>query len=298
MMKLKLFKLILTLVMSATVLGLLIYVGYAWYLDSSRVDATNISFSTQEGTGDGYTVTILGTNGKVVSTELLPDEITMLSIELEDTKETEIDVTMTPKLTYKEVEYTDNTKKLIDTIKTIVEDPTDQYASITKTTTAEEFKRYYLVDEYYECQMSGPNLVKGNKLYNLTDEEKLEIFSSFYGKETYNLINKIKYYVSDTFYTSDQYKTNLRDKIGGENNIFTDLSSGLSFKMNITEQPDNLYKGKKYIYFYFDPQDELFPYALPSTDANYNSALANYAFFGQNPYFYQSINFDVLSTSK
>lgn len=296
-MKLKWFNLILTTVMSITVLALLIYVGYAWYLNSSKAEATNINFETQDSTGDGYTVTIIGTNGKVISAELLPDEITMLSIELEDTSEKTLDITMTPNLSFKEVTYTDNTNKLISTIKTIVEDPTNQTQSITKITSAEEFMRYYLVDEYYEYSVNGNNIEKGDKLYNLTDNEKLEIFSSFYDKQTYSLINKIKYYVSDTLYTSDEYKTNLIDKIGGVNNIFTNLTEGLSFEMNITKQ-DALYKGKKYIYFYFDPTDEIFPYSLPSTDPNYNASLKDYCFYGQNPYFYQTINFEVLSTAK
>ena len=293
-MKLRIVNLILTFVMSLTCLGLLIYVGYSWYVSSSQVTAENISFSSMEGADVGYEVTVLGSDGKIISAPVIPDEITMLTIELKDTSAKTINVSMTPKLSFKDVTYTDSTNKLINTITTVVEDPTNQSSSISKVMNAEEFMKYYLVDEYYKYETDGNSITKGDKLYDLTDAQKLEIFSSFYGKYTYSLINKLKYYVSDTLYTSDQYKTNLIDNIATS---FTNLSEGLSFDIDITLQPDSTYVGKRYIYFYFDPTDEIFPYGLSSTDANYNSALANYCFYGQNPYFYQTISFDVLTTS-
>ena len=291
-MKLKLFNLILTTVMSIVVLGLLIYVGYAWYVSSNSTTATDISFSTQEGADIGYEVTVLGSDGKIISAPVIPDEVTMLTIELRDTSAKSLDVSLTPKLAFKEV-VRDNNTNLITSVKTVVSDPNNITDSITKTTALD---KYYLVDEYYTYTMNGTTPVKGDKVYNLTAAQKQEIFTSFYEKYTYNLISKLKYYVSDTLYTSDQYKTELIDKIGGANNIFTDVSAGINFTVNITED-SGIYKGKKYIYLYFDPTDEVFPYGLSSGDAGYNASLANYCFFGQNPYFYQTVKFDVLTVS-
>lgn len=282
-MKWKLFNLIFTTVLSITVLGLLIYVGYAWYIDSSRVSGTNISFSTQDGADVGYEVTILGNDGRIISAPVIPDEVTMLKIDLKDTSAKSLKITMTPKLTFKEVIRDGNTN-LITSVKTVTDDPTGVNNSITTIT---DISKYYLVDEYYTYDSSTG--LKGSKVYNLTDEDKQEIFTSFYEQYTYNLINKLKYYASDTLYTSDEYVEAFYEN-GNIKDIFQDVSGGVTFTVDITQQ-EALYEGIKYIYLYFDPTDEVFPYA------GENNALANYCFFGQNPYFYQSVKFDVLTVA-
>ncbi len=290
-MKFRLFNLILATTMSVLCLGLLIFVAYSWYVNSNNVNATNINFSSKDGGDTGYTVTIVGTDGRIISAPLLPDEITMLEVSLDDTSEREIEVSLTPKLEYKEVVR--DTNNLITKIKTVTDDPNGILDSITKIT---DIDKYYLVDEYYTYTTNDNVITLGDKAYNLTDAEKQEIFTSFYEKYNYSLITKIKYFIADEIYPSTEYKTALIDKI---NTDFINLKDGLKFSININtpNQNNSGYVGKKYIYFYFDPTDEIFPYGLNSTDTGYNSNLINYCFYGQNPYFYQTIKFEVLTTS-
>lgn len=291
-MKLRVLYLAFTVLMSATVLGLLVYVGYSWYIDNSQAKVTNVEFNTQEGVSGGFTVTIFTDEGKVVSAPLLPDEITMMKIELRDYEATSFDVQMKPRVSYKEVVRDSN--NLISQVKTITSDPLNKENAITTIT---DLDKYYLVDEYYTYTESAGVYTKGNKVYGLTDVQKQEIFSSFYNNDTYDISNKIKYYVSDTLYKSDEYVKELRNKISGPGAIFQNVSDGINFHVDSSEQDDGKKYGERYVYFYFDPTDELFPYGITDTsDPAYNANMANYAFFGQNPYFYQSIRFDVLTT--
>lgn len=313
-MKKKMINLIFSGLLSTICLGLLIYVAFAWYIDNKTAQATDISFSTDEMSMTGFSVNVIGPGGKGVSVSVLPDEITELEINMESKISRDVNVNMRGEMHWKDVDFTNNTVKteLVENDATKVQNT--------------DLSRYYLVNEYYDKNT--------NLKVELTDDEKKNIFKSFYESQDndYNIINKVKYFVSDTKIEENNYYEKLLSKLElSENNPWKDVDDGFNFTAHISddsyevaseyksgtayytrsgegsnEDPyvysvasdvtsENFSANTYYIYRNYNAKLYVYFYFDPTDEKFYNG---NYYFLGQNPYFYQWIKFDVLVTEE
>ncbi|MBQ9449463.1 MAG: hypothetical protein IJU60_06295 [Acholeplasmatales bacterium] len=263
---------------------LLVFAGYGWYVASSSVGATGLTASTAYDPATGHTISInpdMDTTLDGRSTNVIPGELTELQINVKLNTDTESYLRFTPSVEWKDVNKDANTG-IFDQITTKIR------TNLATTLTYTDLDKLALVDEYYTYTS---NVVAGDTIYTLgnkaylTDDEKREIFRSFYEDISYNILNKVYFTIvegKDNKIAKTEFPDLIADYKGARSRTWYPLSQAQTLHLTEVNMETDLF-----LYLYFDERDDIIPYK------GSNASLNGYCFKGENQYFYQQMIIDL-----
>lgn len=262
---------------------LLVFAGYGWYVASSTASATGITASTAYDPATGHTISVnpdVDTTLDGRSTNIIPGELTEILINVKLNTDNEGYIRFTPSVEWKDVNKDSN--GVFDTITTKIR------TNLSTTLTYTNLDKLALVDEYYRYTS---NVVAGETKYTLqekvelTDDEKREIFRSFYESISYNILKKVYYTIvegKDNKIEKINYPELINDFKGERNRTWYQATENQTLHLTDVHLETDLY-----LYLYFDPTDDVLPYS------GSNTSLQGICFKGENQYFYQQIILDL-----
>lgn len=263
---------------------LLVFAGYGWYVASSTASATGLTASTAYDPATGHTISVnpnVDTTMDGRSTNIIPGELTELHINVKLNTDNEAYLQIKPSAEWKDVNKNESTG-IFDTITTKIR------TNLTTTLAYTDLDRLALVDEYYTYTS---NVVAGNTIYTLgnkvylSDDEKREIFRSFYEDISYNILNKVYFTIVEgtpNKISKTEFPDLIADYKGARSRTWYQLSNQQTLHLTEVNVETDLY-----LYLYFDEKNDVLPYK------GSNSNLAGICFNGENQYFYQQMILDL-----